>query len=153
VVIVLAGRNIMASDESLSPVLDDIRVHVKFKLFALWSSVMFCYIYGDFFGLFKTGALQAIISGRTPVGAISEGVLLGMSVSVAIPSVMVFLSLVLPPRLNRWMNIILGAAYTVIMIVTMRGNWYFYIFLGFVEITLTGLIVYYAWTWPKQRAR
>ena len=75
----------------------------------LWSSVTFCYIYGDFFGLFKTGALQSIISGRTPVGAVSEGVLLGMSISVAIPSSMVFLSLVLPPRLNRWMNIILGA--------------------------------------------
>jgi hypothetical protein len=80
----------------------------------------------------RTGAIfgRAIISGRTPVGAVSEGVLLGMSISVAIPSGMVFLSLVLPPRLNRWMNIILGAAYTLIMIVTMPGNWYFYIFLG-----------------------
>jgi Family of unknown function (DUF6326) len=66
---------------------------------------------------------------------------------------MVFLSLVLPPPANHWMNIILGVAYTVIMIVTMQGNWYFYIFLGFVEITLAALIVFYAWTWPKQRAR
>ena len=143
----------MASDENFSPTLDDLKVHVKLKLFALWSALMFCYIYGDFFGLFKTGALQAIISGRTPVGRVSEGVLLAMSISVAIPSCMVFLSLVLPPRLNRWMNIILGAAYTVIMMVTMPGNWYFYIFLGLVEIALTALIVWYAWTWPKQPAR
>ena len=85
VVLVLAGRNIRASDQNFSPALDDIKVHVKLKLFALWSSVMFCYTYGDFFGLFKTGALQAMISGRTPVGAVSEGVLLGMSISMAIP--------------------------------------------------------------------
>ena len=80
----------MPSDENFSTALDDTKVHVKLKLFALWSSVMFCYIYGDFFGLFKTGALQAIISGRTPVGAISEGVLLGMSVSVASPALWCF---------------------------------------------------------------
>ena len=31
----------MASNEEFPPVLDDIKVHVKLKLFALWSSVMF----------------------------------------------------------------------------------------------------------------
>ena len=28
-------------------VFEDIKVHVRFKLFALWCSVMFFYIYGD----------------------------------------------------------------------------------------------------------
>jgi hypothetical protein len=32
-------------------VLDDIKVHVKFKLAALWTSVMFCYAYGESAGL------------------------------------------------------------------------------------------------------
>jgi hypothetical protein len=36
--------------------LDDIKVHVKIKISALWASVMFCYIYGDYFGLYKPGA-------------------------------------------------------------------------------------------------
>jgi hypothetical protein len=31
---------------------EDIRVHVRLKLFALWSSVMFFYIYGDYFELY-----------------------------------------------------------------------------------------------------
>ena len=30
---------------------EDIRVHVRVKLFALWPSVMFFYIYGDYFEL------------------------------------------------------------------------------------------------------
>jgi len=66
---------------------------------------------------------------------------------------MVFLALVLPPRVNRWANIILGAVYTVIMILVIQGGWHFYVFFGLIEITLTGLIVWYAWTWPKQPTR
>ena len=71
---------------------------------------------------------------------------------MAIPSVMVFLSLVLKANLNRRVNIIFGAIYTVIILITM-WNWAFYIFLGVVEIVLTALIVWYAWHWPKQEAK
>jgi hypothetical protein len=69
---------------------------------------------------------------------------------MAIPGVMVFLSLVLKPNLYRWVNIILGVTYTAIMLITMPGAWAFYIFLGIVEVALTLLIVWYAWSWPKQ---
>jgi hypothetical protein len=57
---------------------------------------------------------------------------------------------VLKPRLNRWLNIILGATYTVIILITMPGAWVFYIFLGVIEIVLTMLVVWYAWNWPRQ---
>lgn len=30
--------------------LDDIKIHVKIRISALWASVMFCYIYGDYLG-------------------------------------------------------------------------------------------------------
>jgi hypothetical protein len=49
-----------------SPALHDIKVHVKIKISLLWASVMFCYIYGDYFGLYKPGALQANDPTRTP---------------------------------------------------------------------------------------
>jgi len=71
---------------------------------------------------------------------------------MAIPSVMVFLSLALKPNPNRWVNIILGLIYTVIMLITMPGAWSFYMFLGVVEVVLTGLIVWYAWNWPRREA-
>jgi len=29
-------------------------------------------------------------------------------------------------------------------------QWMFYIFFGIIEITLTGLVVWYAWKWPRQ---
>ena len=80
-------------------------------------------------------------------------ILLGMAAVMVIPSLMPFLSLVLPTRVNRWVNIVFGAVYSVIMILVIRGGWHFYILYGLIEITLTLLIVWYAWTWPKQPTR
>jgi hypothetical protein len=129
--------------------LDDVKIHVKMKLSALWASVMFCYIYGDYFGLYQPGALRGMMEGQMrPLGTATQGVLLGTSLMMAIPSVMVFLSLALKPNLNRWLNIILGVVYTAIILITMPGSWAFYIFLGVVEVVLTALVVRYAWNWP-----
>lgn len=134
-----------------STVLDDVKVHVKIKLSALWASLVLCYIYGDYFGLYEPGKLQGMLEGRMgPLGPTTQGVLLGTAILMAIPSAMVFLSLALKPGANRWANIILGAIFTVIMLITMPGAWAFYIFLGIVEVALTALIVWYAWNWPKQ---
>lgn len=130
--------------------LDDMKVHVKLKLSALWAALMFCFIYGDYFGLYVPGKLKGMLEGDGPIGPVSEATLVATSILLAVPGVMVFLSLVLPPRLNRWLNIILGAFYAVIMLITMQGAWDFYILLALVEIALLGLIVFYAWSWPKR---
>jgi hypothetical protein len=136
--------------QSAANELEDVKIPVRFKLFALWSSVMFFYIYGDYFELYQPGKLQGMMTGKMAFGAISQGILLGMSALLAIPGLMVFLSLVLPLRVNRWMNIVLGAVYTVVMVLAVQGAWHFYVFYGLVEITLTSLIVWFAWTWPRQ---
>ncbi|HEV2416536.1 MAG TPA: DUF6326 family protein [Terriglobia bacterium] len=134
-------------------VLDDIKINVRFKLFALWSSVMFFYIYGDYFELYQPGKLQGMIAGRMAFGAVSQRILLGMAAVMIIPSLMPFLSLALPAVVSRWMNIVFGAIYTAIMILAIRGGWHFYIVFGLIEIALTALIIWQAWTWPKQSAR
>ncbi len=132
--------------------LDDIKIHVKIKLSALWAAVMFCYIYGDIFRLFQHGELQAMLDGKMWGLPVTQGLLLGTSAFIAIPSIMVFLSLALRPGLNRLANILFGVIYTGTMLYTMMysGPWAFYIFLGFIEVALTVLIVWYAWSWPKQ---
>ena len=136
-----------------STALDDTKVHVKLKLSALWAAVMFCYIYGDYFGLYAPGKLAEILAGKMePLGPATQGVLVGVAIMMVVPSIMVFLSLVLPPALNRWANIVLGAAYTAIMLMTIPGAWAFYILLGIIEVVLTALIVWYAWNWPKRAA-
>jgi hypothetical protein len=134
----------------LKPVLEDLKVPVRIKLSALWASLMFCYIYGDYFGLYRPGTLQSMLQGNMgPLGPTTQGVLLGTAAMMAVPSLMVFLSLVLRPFVARAANIALGLFYALIMLVSMPGAWVFYLFLGAIEIVLSLLIVWYAWKWPR----
>lgn len=132
--------------------LQDIQVDVKYKLSALWASVMFCYIYADYFELYVPGKLQAMMKGMGPLGPMTPGFLMAASCLMAIPSVMIFLSVALRPTLNRRLNIVFGLLYTLVILITMWEQ-PFYIFFGVIEIVLTGLVVRYAWTWPRQEAR
>jgi hypothetical protein len=130
-------------------VLEDLKVPVKLKLSALWTSVMFCYIYADYFELFKPGKLERIIAGNGPLGQTTQGVLVIASLVLAIPSVMIFVSVALKAAVNRRVNIIAGSLYTVIIMFTASRNWAFMRMYGVIEIVLTGLVVWYAWKWPR----
>jgi len=129
--------------------LENAPVKVRIKLAALWTSVMFCYIYADYFGLYVPGKLEAMIAGRMrPIGPVTQGLLVGTSAMLAIPALMIALSVLLGPRLSRILNIVFGFLYTAIIFVTMWG-WSFYILYGVIENTLTLLVVWYAWRWPR----
>lgn len=111
---------------------------------------MFCYIYGDFFGLFVHGRLQDMIAGQFgPLGATTPAILVGVSCMMAVPALMIAGSLVLPAAMCRWANIVLGIAYAGIMLVSMPGAPPFYLVLGVAEIILSGAIVVCAWRWPR----
>ena len=143
----------MSLDKPSSNELVDFRINVKFKLSALWASVMFCYIYGDYFALYPPHQIQELISGKTRLDEPMK--LFAASILMTIPSLMIFLSLALKANLNRWLNIIFGTIFTAIMVliaISSSGSWWtFYIFLAIVESVVTLLIVWHAWNWPKQR--
>lgn len=141
----------MASGKLRPGALQDMQVPIRLKLAGLWTSLMFCYIYGDYFGLYQPGSLDGMLKGQMgPLGPTTQLVLLATSVMLAIPSVMIFLSLVLKPAINRTANIVLGLLYTVIMLVSMPGAWVFYIFYGVIEVALSLGIAWCAWRWPRQ---
>lgn len=129
--------------------LEDFRVPVKLKLAALWTSVMFCYIYGDFLGLYRPGDIKGILAGEGLLGPTSQGSLLAVAILIAVPAVMIFLSLALPPKVTRWLNILVGVLLTGIVLMTIPGSWAFYIFLSVIEVALQSLAVWYAWRWPR----
>ena len=146
----------MAASEDHEMTLDDGKVHVRFKLSALWISAMFCYIYGDFFSLFVPGRIESIAAGKMGVGSTSPLKLLAGAIVMTVPSVMVFLSIALPSRLSRWLNIVFGTTYSLMMLVISVSSldaWKtFYVYFGVMEVLITLLIVRYAWSWPKQAA-
>jgi hypothetical protein len=142
----------MRPDPSTANQLENFKVPVKIKLAALWSSVMFCYIYGDYFSLYVPNEVQDFINGKTLLD--SPVKLFAASVLMVIPSLMIFLSIVMKPVLNKWLNILFGLIYTVIMFLIALSSlapwWSFYVFLAVVEMGLTMSIVIYAWKWPKR---
>jgi Family of unknown function (DUF6326) len=131
---------------------EDIKVNIKIKLSALWTAVTLCYLYGDYFELYVPKKVEGLISGDNLLNSPMN--LLGAAVLLAIPALMVCLSIVLKPSINRWLNIIFGLFYTAIMLLiaaTSLESWRtFYVFLALVESIITSLIVWYAWTWPRQ---
>lgn len=110
---------------------------------------MFCYVYGDYFGLHPPGQLKGMLEGNGPIGPTSQGTLVAVSLLMMIPSLMSFLPLVLPPVLNRWLNVIFAVVYAGVVAITMPGGWIFYLVFSTVEILLSLLIAWYALRWPK----
>jgi len=106
------------------------------------------------FELYTPGKLESMLQGDMgPLGSVTQGVLMGTSILMAIPSLMVFLSIALPARPNRILNIIVGTFFTLLLaLMTYAVDWYFYKFFAAIETTLTALVVWYAWNWPKMRA-
>ena len=131
--------------------MEDFKINVKLKLAALWTSVTLCYLYGDYFELYVPKHAESIVNGTNMLDSPTK--LFAASILLAIPAIMVSLSIILKPGINRWLNIILGVFFTAIMLliaVTSITPWRaFYVFLALVESVLTSLIVLYAWRWPK----
>jgi hypothetical protein len=130
--------------------LEDIKVSVKLKLAALWASMMFLYIYVDYFALYMPSKIADILKGRIFVFDITQEFLLSALASVTIPVLMIFLSVALPAKINRWTNIIIAAVYIPFTLFNLVGEtWLHMVFGAVVEVVLLCLIIRYAWKWPR----
>jgi len=131
---------------------EDPKINIKLKLSGLWIASMFLFLYVDLFGFFIPGFTEKVIAGE--VGhtgiPITQGFLLAVIILMMIPSLMIFLSLTLQAKANRWTNIVVGILKIVAVVGGMIGeSWIYYIFASVVELVLLSLIIWYAWTWPK----
>ena len=132
--------------------MEDVKINIKIKLSALWVTVMFLFAYVDILGHMQPGMIDEFVTGEVAGFQITQTWMLGVMVMMSIPALMVFLSLVLKPRVNRWANII-AALFKIIIVVGslfIGGSWTFYKFGSFVEVVLLSLIIWYAWKWPKK---
>lgn len=140
----------------MATLFEDVKINIKVKLAALWTSLMFCYVYGDFFSLFVPGRIQGLMDGDSGAGETTPIMLLLYAILLALPALMIFLSVILKAALNRLLNIIMGVFYTLVMILvvatSIREWMIFYVFLGILEIVLTSIIVWHALKWPALKA-
>ena len=133
--------------------MEDVKINVKLKISALWIAMLFLFAYVDIFTFFRSEIIEGVMAGKVAAFQINQTFLFLTTIYILIPSIMVFLSLVMKPKVNRWTNIIVGVVYLVSILLSCIGEvWAYYIFGSVVESLIIILIVYYAWNWPKQES-
>lgn len=135
-------------------VLEDFKINIKLKLALLWASVTLLYLYGDYFELYVPNKAAGLVNGENLLDSPIK--LFLASFLLAIPAMMVVLSILLKPQINKILNIIFGLFFSFIMILigaTSIESWRaFYVFYAFLESFITILITYLAFNWPKKIA-
>ena len=130
-------------------------VPVQAKLAAAWTSFVFLYVYVDILAFYKPGVVDDILIGVvwefdiTPTWAITALTLL------AIPILMVVLSMTLPARANRIANLIVASIQVPFAAFNAMGEvgkpWMYFYLLGVaLEVLILAFILRSAWTWPRR---
>jgi hypothetical protein len=136
--------------------LEDSRMPVQAKLAAAWTSLMFLYIYIDYFHLYRPGVIDDLRAGVVFEFDITPTLLTIFVASVAIPALMVMLSMTLPARVNRATNLVVASLYIPYSMFNAVGeswDWAFFYGLSIgVEVLLLAFILRSAWTWPRRTA-
>ena len=133
----------------------DPKVNVKVVLSGLWISMLFVFAYVDIFSFWRADVINGALIGTVPGAGfeIDQTFLALTTVYILIPSLMVNVSLLAPPKINRTTNIVVSLLYTVSVIVSLRGETWVYFILGsVVEVALLLTIARVAWAWPRRPA-
>jgi hypothetical protein len=146
-------EEIMTAPTNTTSILENSPIPVQVKLAAAWTSFMFLYIYVDIFHFYKPGILEDIQAGIIFEFQISPTLLTAFLALVAIPALMVVLSVTLPARVNRLANLIVASLYIPITVFNAVGeSWSWVSFYGLsigLEVLLLVFILRSAGTWPR----
>jgi hypothetical protein len=143
----------MTTRTNTPTLLDPSPMSVRAKLAAAWTSFMFLYIYVDILNFYKPGVVDSILDGLVWRFEVSPILLTVMLASVAIPGLMVLLSVTLPARVNRMTNLVIASLYIPYSLFNAAGTtweWvFFYVLSVGAELVLLAFILRSAWTWPR----
>ena len=133
--------------------LEDRQVPVQAKLAAAWTSLMFLVIYIDYFHLYQPGEIDDIRGGVIFELDISGTLMSIFFAIIAIPALMILLSMTLPARVNRATNLVVASLYIPAVGMNFLGSlpdyaFYYALTIG-VEVLILAFILRSAWTWPR----
>ena len=128
---------------------------VKIILSSLWVARMLSSLQGDTTRFHDPVALKELVAGTSEITA-TNTLLLVMSIIMAVPIFMSFLSLTLKDKANRRANLSVGIFFVlfelVFLIFVYSQSAAYEIFWGITYLIFASLVVWYAWKWPKQKA-
>ncbi len=128
----------------------DIKISTRQKLSTLWIGVMFFYVYADIKCLFETGMLEKIMAGNIEGLIINQALLFYGAILMSIPVIMLFLSLILPYKICKYLNIIVAALHIPLAIAVLfvgTETWSYYYYYTVLEIIVHILIIIHSVKW------
>lgn len=127
-------------------------IDVRLRLSALWIAVMFIFAYVDLFSLYRPDVRAGLDAGTVSIFTVNQTFLFFTTLYVVIPSLMVYLSLALPRRVNRIVNILAAVVYAVTILGASVGEWSYWILGSVAETVLLAIVIHHAWTWRHPNA-
>lgn len=113
------------------------------RISTLWIVVMFNMAFADIVGFIQPGGLQGMAG---PGGVeITQMLLLVFAVVLEIPIAMIFVSRILKPSANRWVNTVAAVITAVFVVGGGSMELPFYAFFAVVEVACMALIVWTVW--------
>jgi hypothetical protein len=106
---------------------------------------------GDVLKFYEPGMAAQILAGAVNGMSLTTGFLLAAAIMFVLPVFMVYLSLTLPDKTNRWANIIMAVLFFGLNLFGELPNYeYTYrTFLVIIEMVFLALIIGHAWKWPE----
>ena len=143
----------MTSRTTPANLLDNPPIPVQAKLAAAWTSLMFLVIYIDYFHLYQPGEIDDIRGGVIFGFDISGTLMSVFFVIIAVPALMILLSVTLLARVNRVTNLVVASLYIPAVGMNFLGApsdyaFYYALTIG-VEVLILAFILRSAWTWPR----
>ncbi|HZO63952.1 MAG TPA: DUF6326 family protein [Kribbellaceae bacterium] len=137
----------MAGRTEQSPVRGN--VDTRLKIAALWTAMLFIFAYVDLFSLYRPDVRADLEAGRLFAFDVSQTFLFLTTLYIIFPSLMIYLTLVLPRGITRGLNVALAAVYAVTVVGSAVGEWGYFVLGSAAEVALLGAVVYHAWTWRE----
>lgn len=119
------------------------KIESKFSI--LWTIVMFNIAFADILSLTLSNVLEESIEGPGSI-KITQELMLVSAILIEIPIAMIFLSLVLKRKANRWANMV-AAIVTILFVIGGGASHLHYLFFAAIEIVCLLLIIWYSWRW------
>ena len=131
--------------------LEDVRLPVQARLAAAWTSLSFLYLYVDYFALYKPGVIDDLLAGVVFEFDISQTLLVVFLASMSVPILMILLSMTLPARANRIINLVAASlSIPYAMFNAVGESWIaFYALSIGLEVLILVYVLHAAWTWPR----
>ena len=125
------------------------KVNVRIKISALWTAMLFVFIYVDHYSLFRPDTRADLEAGQVGGFTVDQVFLLFTTAYVLLPILMVVGTLILRPAISRIANIAVSILYALTIVPLAVGEWYYYVLGSALEVAFLAAIAFYFWSWPK----